>query len=194
MKHKLILSLMSFALTVRSAPPQSSKFFDDIPSPERHSFDEYKLQTGDEGRPMVSGRNCTAGVVADESASYWKTVETVLLVFAIVGMACTACALLDCLCACWQVVGKDKRRRRATPETGRELKTRPGGNNAADEGLFRLVQAMVTLGAFLMAAKKQEVEQKKSKEVFVKSSKLIGFESIKSKKKQPVVESKETLV
>lgn len=192
MKHKLILSLVSFVLTVRSAPPQSSKFNDHIPSPERDSFEEhFEGQRLDDGREVVIGRNCTAGV-ADESASYGKTVETVLLVFAIVGIACTACALLDCLCACWQVICKDKRRRRETPETGRELKTKPGGNNVADEGLFRLVQAMVTLGAFLMAAKKQEVEQKKSKEVFVKPSKLISWD--KKKTTQPVVESKETLV
>lgn len=186
MKYKLILSLMSCALTVRSAPSQSSKFFDHIPSSERHIFEEHL-----KNQEVVSGRNCTVEVPY-ESAYYWKTMETLLLVFAIVGMACTACALLECLCTCWKVIGKDKLRRRATPETGRELKTKPGGNNVADEGLFRLVQAMVTLGAFLMAAKKQDVEQKKSKDVVVQPSKLIGWDGISPK--TLIVEPKETLV
>lgn len=191
MKYKLMLSLMSFAQIVRSAPSLPSKFADHIPSPERHSFEDYfKSQKDDNRQKVVIGGNCTAEV-PDESAHYWKSVETVLLVFAIVGMACTACALLDCLCACWQAIGKDKRRCRETPGTGKELKTKSGGN-VADEGLFRLVQAMVALGAFLMAAKKHEVEGKKSKEVVGRPSKLIGRDA--NNVSTMIFEPKETLV
>lgn len=187
MKYKLVLSLMSLALTAQSAPSQFPKLLNDIPSSDQFSWEEEegsKVEQDELHESLNTGSNCTAREPR-EFMMHWQTTEKVLLMFAIVGVGCTLCAILDCLCSICKV-GKDKGHREVAPNPSRELKPKPQGGNAADERLYSLVQAMVALGAFLMASKKHEMELKKRSAVHPNQS--------NTNRTKLVVESKETIV